>query len=46
MDKDHLIEEFNKAINFALDDADGDGLVFLDMWRRQLGRHWKRISKY
>ena len=33
---------FNAAINFALDDADGDGLIFLKMWREG---DWEGISR-
>ena len=35
MSKQTLTENdmFNAAINFALDEADGEGLTFLRMWR-------------
>jgi hypothetical protein len=34
-------EAFNAAINFALDEADGDGLIFLEMWREG---QWQEIA--
>lgn len=33
---------FNEAINFALDEADGDGLLFLRLWREG---DWESIAK-
>ena len=33
---------FNAAINFALDEAGGDGLIFLRMWREG---DWAGIAK-
>jgi hypothetical protein len=33
-------DAFNAAINFAVDDADGDGIIFLQMWREG---DWKGI---
>jgi hypothetical protein len=42
MDKEHLIEEFNKAINFTLDEAGDEGLTFLSCWREG---DWGTIEK-
>ena len=36
------VEQFNAAINFALDKAGIDGLVFLGLWREGA---WEEISK-
>lgn len=33
MNSDEIQAAFNAAINFALDEADGEGLLFLEMWR-------------
>jgi len=33
---------FNAAINFALDEADGDGLLFLRLWREG---DWESIAR-
>lgn len=33
---------FNAAINFALDEADGDGLLFLRLWREG---DWEIIAR-
>ena len=42
MEKKDLIEEFNKAINFTLDEAQEDGLLFLRAWREG---DWSTIEK-
>lgn len=33
MDANQMQEDFNAAINFALEGADGEGMIFLSMWR-------------
>ena len=42
MEKEHQIEEFNKVINFALDETEGEGLLFLKCWREG---DWSTIEK-
>lgn len=41
-DVEMVCREFNAAINFAIDDADGDGILFLRLWREG---DWDSIAK-
>ncbi|WP_305910506.1 hypothetical protein Q9L42_020355 (plasmid) [Methylomarinum sp. Ch1-1] len=42
MDTKQIENEFNAAINFALDEAGFDGLLFLRLWREGA---WDAIEK-
>ena len=42
MTEDQMQSAFNAAIDFAIDEADGEGILFLRMWREG---DWDGIAK-